>query len=98
MDEWPEEVGVGWKADIAERLYLCRDGTLCVAARYTQDGAPEPVLTELPPRDVIERYDLGEIITALHRAIVQQAGRRYESTLEATVGARKIGALSTLLD
>ncbi len=97
VDEWGSD-SEPWKPDMTTRIYLAPDGTMFEALRWDDAGAPRPLLHKIDVSDAAERYDVGEMIEALHNAIMRQLGKRYRSTEEATNDARKLGAILTLLD
>jgi hypothetical protein len=97
VDEWgPDDEP--WKADMRTRIYVAPDGTLFEASRYEKHGGPEPLLHAIDTDSVADRYEVGEMIAALHGAIVRQAGKRCRSAADAMTDARKLAAIVTLLD
>lgn len=99
VDEWGPDEGEPWTSDCATRIYLAPDGTLFHALRNASPaGFPDPMLHKTCVEAVVDNHDVGEMIAALHTAIVRQAGKRCRSAAEATADARKLAAIVTLLD
>lgn len=81
------------------RVYLLDEGDLLVAR---QDDVFDPHRRSRAEyqsvRQIIEQYDVADLVAALHAALVKQVGKREPSTATAREGAAKLNAILTLLD
>ncbi len=93
VDEWGPDGEKKPMPGTSQRVCLAPDGGLFLAFRRLTP-MPVPIGLEY----VVNHYDVGAAITALHGAIVKQAGKRCRSAAEATNDARKLAAIVTLLD